>query len=126
MSIFPFFVKSCTQHAVGVRQPKQKVPWYLSFFLLPYWSDTSESVKKNIHQRSSRGAIVKKLYLPYKTKPESRGEITKGNTFERMRNSDFRENGDFHGFSLSQCNEGTYVKPNHNFFLKVGMGKKIY
>ena len=43
-----------------------------------------------------------------------------------MKNSDFRENGDFHDFSLSQCNEGTYVKTNHNFFLKVGMGKKKY
>ena len=70
-----------TQSAVGVRQPKQKVPWDLSFFLLPYWSDSSESVEKTIHQRSSRGAIRKKLYLPYKTMPKLRGEITKGSTF---------------------------------------------
>ena len=68
-------------------------------------------------------------FLLNKVEPELtdlRGKITKGNIFERMRNSDFRENGDFHGFSLSQCNEGIYVKTNHNFFLKVGMGKKKY
>ena len=161
-SVDNFFYDSCnqnvyiSQHAVGVRQPKPKVPWYLSFFLLPYWSDTSESVEKTIHQRSSRGAICKKLYLPYETKPELRGEITKESMYlwkcldhkkpliyfllhthfkkkivisfyachfvaPEMGNFDFRENSDFHVFSLSQYNEGTYVKTNHNFFLKVGM-----